>query len=588
MNLVIFAISWISLGIALCMAQYFLFGIALATSVVVLVISGGLALVLARRIPAESAPAPVVSSSEGGAVAWYLKALVAAIVLAPVWVLRTDAAMVTPWWYGSLLTGVVCAMYGLGTWYLLMRGNQESRMLLALHGLVTFGLAQFVFVHGYGFDPVVHEAALREVVAHGQVLPLQFLYSSYYAALAGVHFVTTIPIALLSTWIVPVAAAMMQAWVAPWAFEVLWGMQALTARRAAVLLSVVSVPIFVLSTPWSAGVLLTVVLLLLAPLAARRTIPVLVFFGVLVLAIGLLHPLIGIPVALSGAIALWRVRGRVSVVSSVFMIVVALVGLFGWMRMRSGVPFFEQANSWVSGAQFVMNTYGVRLGFLVAGIYILMKSRSFVPEMYRRVVSGLVAGVGISAVLLWMFVPAPNVAAIDQYEYAWRLLLVALVVIAPAIAVAAARYTARTQSAALVVVLVVAMTLSWYAMYPSADSTVRVVSGADIRSAQWITTGTVLCDQVFAQAGLKVHGFPSRFPVDATGDSAIRSEVLLHQSVAEAIAGIEGPVFVVVHLYWYRAAQIDLEARAAGLELVREDAQVRVYSTPMDMSTLVR
>lgn len=588
MNLVIFAISWISMGIALCTAQYFLLGIALASSVAVLVISGGLALVLARRIPVESALAPVVSSSEGGSVAWYLKALVAVLLLAPVWMLRTDAAVVTPWWYGSWLTGVVCAMYGLGTWYLLMRGNRESRMLLALHGLVTFGLAQFVFVYGYGFDPVVHEAALREVVAHGQVLPLQFLYSSYYAVLAGVHFVTTIPVAFLCTWVVPVGAAMVHAFVVPWAFEVLWGMQALTARRAAVLLSVVSVPIFVLSTPWSAGVLLSVVLVLLVPLAARRTIPVYLFFGALVLAISLLHPLIGIPVALSGAVALWRVRGRISVVSSAFMIVIALVGLFGWMRVRSGVPFFEQANSWVSGVQFVMNTYGVRLGFLVAGIGILAQSRTFVPEMYRRVVSGLVAGVGISAVLLWMVVPAPNVAVIDQYEYAWRLLLVALVVLAPAIVVVVARYATRAYSAVALVVMAVVVTMSWYAMYPSADSSVRMVSDADIRSAQWITAGTVLTDQVFAQAGLKVYGFPSRFPVDATGEGARRSEVMLHQSVAEAVAGLEGPVYVVVHSYWYRANEIDLEARAAGLELVREDAQVRVYTTPMDTSTLVR
>lgn len=573
MSGVLFLISWISVGSTLLVACYFLFGVTWWVSGVVFVVSAVLAWFMARKIEVPTASPTHLPPGENNRMGWNLKVIVLVWAYAPIALLRTGEAVVTPWHTASFVF-LAIVLYGAGTWYLLQRGNRESRIALFAYGLATFGLAQYVFVHGYGFDPAVHEAALREVVAQGQVEPIRFLYSTYYAVLAAVHLVTRIPVATLSTWVVPVGAALVQALVAPWAFQVLWGATASTARRAAVLLSIVSVPVFILSTPWSASVLLASVAVLLAPLWMRRTVWVVLFFAVLLLAIVLLHPLMGVPVVIAfWCTAAWRMRGGVAVPIAAVLTAAAIVGLFGWLRARAGVAFFEQETSLLDAVRAVVNTYGVRMIFIIAAVGLLVRSRAWIPEAYRRVGVGLGLGMIASAVLLWMFAPAPQVAATDQFEYAWRLLLAALVLLSPVIAMAIAR---GKDSSWYWGICAAALAVSWFVLYPTPWSTQRVVSDADVRIARALPAGTILSDQVFAQAGLKVAGFPSRYPVDAESDSANRSQMMLHQSVADAIRGIEQPL-VVVHSYWYRAQEIGIEAHAAGLGLLAEEGTVRVY-----------
>lgn len=573
MSRVLFAIGWISVGSTLAMACYFLFGITRLVSVIGIVMSAVIAWFIVRQIEVPAATPTQLPPAENSRMGWNLKMIVLVWAYVPIAFLRTGEAVVTPW-HAAGVVFFALLLYGVETWYVLRRGNRERRIVLLLHGFVTFGLAQYVFVHGYGFDPVVHEAALREVVAQGQVQPVQFLYSAYYAVLAAIHFVTTIPVALVSVWVVPFAAALVQALVAPWAFQVAWGASASTARRAAVLLSIVSVPVFILSTPWSASVLLALVAVLLAPLLERRTVWIVLFFVLLLLAILALHPLMGLSViGAFGIVAACQTRGRVVVPLAALATIAAIVGLFGWLRIRAGVPFFEYATSLPDAVFAIANTYGVRLLFIGAALVLLARSRAWIPEIYRRLVAGLSVGMIVSAVVLWTIMPAPQVGSTDQLEYAWRLLLAVLVLLSPLLAVTIARWKDRSWYWA---VCAAALTLSWFGMYPMPWSVQHVVTDADVRVARTLPAGVVLSDQVFAQAGLRVEGFPSRYPVDAGSDGAVRSELLLHQSVADAIQGLADPILV-VHTYWYRAQDIDREALAAGMERVMEDGVVRVY-----------
>ncbi len=572
MSWALFGAAWISSSSTLLAVCYFLFGVTWWWSVLLLGLGAWIAWFVAQRIQVSDLMRRTVSAEPNDR-ANGVRFLVIFCAFVPVMYLRTADAAVSPW-HTAVLVFFAVVFYGVGSWFVLQRGGRGETGILFLHGLLTFGLAQYVFVHGYGFDPAVHEAALREVVAQGQVEPIRFLYSTYYAVLAAVHLVTGIPVTTLSTWVVPVGAALVQALVAPWAFQVLWGATASTARRAAVLLSIVSVPVFILSTPWSASVLLASVAVLLAPLWMRRTVWVVLFFAVLLLAIVLLHPLMGVPVVIAfGCTAAWRMRGGVAVPIAAVLTAAAIVGLFGWLRARAGVAFFEQETSLLDAVRAVVNTYGVRMIFIIAAVGLLVRSRAWIPEAYRRVGVGLGLGMIASAVLLWMFAPAPQVAATDQFEYAWRLLLAALVLLSPVIAMATAR---GKDSSWYWGICAAALAVSWFVLYPTPWSTQRVVSDADVRIARALPAGTILSDQVFAQAGLKVAGFPSRFPVDVESDSANRSQVMLHQSVADAIRGIEQPL-VVVHSYWYRAQEIGVEARAAGLGLLAEEGTVRVY-----------
>lgn len=152
-------------------------------------------------------------------------------------------------------------------------------------------VAAFAYPLGYGFDPFVHEAAIREVTATGTVLPKTPYYVGAYVQIVSVERLGEIPLHWLMRFAGPIAGAMSLAAAAS-----IVAMLAGSALLPIALLLSVLAPVghFVMTTPQGIAdglALLAVALALVAASRGRDFVPA----YVAALSSALTHPIAGVP-----------------------------------------------------------------------------------------------------------------------------------------------------------------------------------------------------------------------------------------------------------------------------------------------------
>lgn len=303
---------------------------------------------------------------------------------------RTDVALQTPWVelpFGFFL------LFGLSS-ALLLSGARHARprvfwIAALLHSFLFYGVALLVFRHGYGYDPIIHQAAEEYIVDHRAIQPLSPLYFGQYAVVSALHFLTSIPVRLIDRALLPVLAALSVPIVSyigllrtsiVFRNRVTDGSNPVTEKRFAssarsltLLVPLLAIPSLTFTTPYNLTVLLAFWWIFLLPFLGQNPLPdchpelvegsrifrrfqqlrvtsyqLPVTLFLIAFAAAITHPLLGVPLVLANVFTLIirRVPKSSSPITiyylpfTVCLITTSLIILFGLYRFTHGASFF--------------------------------------------------------------------------------------------------------------------------------------------------------------------------------------------------------------------------------------------------------
>ncbi len=455
--------------------------------------------------------------------------------VATLWLSRTDRAIASPW---EVLPVSIFPLFWLSLSLLLLLADRLSaslrRALWVVQSGIAFGTSLVVYRLGFGFDPFIHQAAVRALVEHGRIELTSILYVGQYAVEAGLTRVTGVPSAWIDRLLVPLLSVglvgvliprLRRAWdggrssVSTWAMFLL-PFQPFTfsvpyhLTYLGLLFVVFALPSLVLGSGWPLAGLLLAWMALVHPLLAipagvlvlfgwmARRFPRVAGIGAFVCVLGLLIAAFSVYVSRLGGAMVWPS--------------VALWGM-AWQAL-TGFPYRLDAAPWFVEAFY---RFFHLWSFLFAAIGCV--GLRFVPERLRPlrlVYVGTAFGVLFAAFFLAASTQIKGIISTEQFEFALRLRGAFPIFFFPGVVALLERAEARlSASLRLAACFVVALfcTAVWFVSYPQANRYLRVssagVSATDVRVVQQIERFAAgrpyaaLTPQMVSAAALTQFGF---------------------------------------------------------------------------------
>ncbi|MBI4128849.1 MAG: hypothetical protein HY460_02245 [Parcubacteria group bacterium] len=420
----------------------------------------------------------------------------------------------------------------------LIFGRTQARWTLYIPlFLIALGIAAFVFPLGFGFDPFIHEATEKLVVATGTVTPRPAYYVGFYALVVWLSAFLALPLDALNRFIVPVLSSVML----PLAIYS-WARYAVREKKLALIAPLVLLlfpyPELIQSTPQSLSFLWSVITILAGHLyLSTSLVP---SWLLLALALGGLtfHPLTGIPVALFVAYLL-AVRRWHRPIALSGLLVVATVSTVGLGLLLAGArnPAFHAALVMPSADtlrvfsptwyRFIKPDDLIYLFAQSAPLFMLLFALVGLADMHRRrhlipLLSGFTALIG-SYVLIGNFLQFDFATAFENAIFAERILRLSIYFLLPAIFFGLYHIAKRVRRRGpllhlgFVLLLASAATISFYLSYPRFDTREQskgyTASSDDYAVVHWIERDArddsyvVLANQTVAGVAVKELGF---------------------------------------------------------------------------------
>ncbi len=416
--------------------------------------------------------------------------------------------------------------------------RHDGRGIAAILATAILGLGLVVsaqvYAIGYGFDPFIHEAAMREVATHGLVMPKTPYYLGQYADLVPLATLGGLDLHLLNRFAGPLVGLLALVIAAATVAAV-----AETPVALAVILAAAA-PLghWIATTPQGVAEAFALLAVALAWAAAKKkdgwTLPFL-----LALASSAAHPIAGIP-ALGAVLMMWMVSGqsRKLLAPGSWLVALALVlfpaaaflaqsGL-GAFVMPDGAKARLLALFTAAFGTTTATTFSATRTLLYAGraaapfaILALAIAAAWRPRTKSdRALFLSSAATATGGVLLAGAVSLPGVIAYEQAIFPARFLSVAGILLLPLAldaAVRGASCAVRSRIGLLSVSFILSCLLvaSVYLAYPRLDpedrTSGRAVSAATVAAAAFLHDqgigGVVLADQTLAAADIWRYGF---------------------------------------------------------------------------------
>ena len=414
---------------------------------------------------------PDETASEGGRV-WAL-ALAPVLALAVVCFIvlarnQTGAAVNTPWTQVPPLFWISLALATAGGAALFARARANASYVAAF-ALMAVGtcVAAVAYRIGYGYDPFVHAAAERHILETGVINPKTVYYSGQYALVVLISFVTKLPVEAIGVWLVPALAAFAIPAAACYAAR---AMKRSAGAICAALLAILPIASFIDTTPFGLAALYAALAAVLG-LAAKNNERLKLLVWLFAAAAFITHPIAGVPALALAAIVqfrkpLWKILSAVAGAVALPVLFAASGNGFSFSLQRIAsitLPFDLPLTRFHALGDPV---YAV--GMIAALIIVLgaLRNRTYLLAAGSAALSGILIALSID----FSYLPDS-----EQGGYAGRLLVIALLIAAPAAALEIAKLVKRSADRPLRLVFAVMavaffFTSGVYLDYPRADA----------------------------------------------------------------------------------------------------------------------
>lgn len=518
---------------------------------------------------------------------------------------RSDQALISPW---EVVPAIFFLFYGLATallWCLSSRLPKIFESLLFfLHFLWSFSIVLIIYKVGYGYDPFIHQAAVKAIKELGRIYPTTFYYLGQYSLVTISQTIFGGSIAFWDKILVPLLAPC----VLITSFLRLKNNQTIKNYTSVVLLLLFPISIFILTTPQNLAYIFLLALILWSiNLKDSRE---LIIIWLLALASFITQPIAGIPAFLLATSLtvnfnqqkLFK-KGLNTLLLFTYLLILPLAfyvlsqtdtstavhlqwpdlkNLFSFAILKNPV----KENWWLNLIYFFQASRGlifvcvVISGFCIA---FYQKLNSYVRH-YGLPMIALIFSAIISASVNFHFL-----IDYERSDYPERILFVASLFSLPFIILAFENFTEKLSKKTTyfqiswVIGIAALVTTSLYLSYPRFDhyynSHGYATSLADISAVHWIAdkAGTqdyiVLANQQVSAAALREFGFKKYYnnffyyPIP-TGGPLYQYYLKMvekpqRSTVEEAmkLAGVKKAYFV-LNDYWWAADKLGPEAAA--------------------------
>ncbi len=444
--------------------------------------------------------------------------------------------------------------------YFVLKSQKEglNLILISVHTFLTVALALFVYRVGYGFDPFIHQATEKVILAQGLILPKPFYYLGQYSLVVIIAKIFNTSVVWVDRLLLPALISLFLP------ATVYFSLKSFTERNktpgaslASLLILLLPFTAFISTTPQGLANFFLLVIVLLGLLALRREFPTtaLWFLGFTTL---LIHPLAGLPALIF--LLLLTIFTFFQKQQGIFEFVRHVVFIMSVLLAAVAIPlvflatllFFEGPSSIVSlktieGASSFLTalgwplpglvnhfrplfdlayTYGQNIVFLLlffgfAGYSLLKKNLPSVL-VYLTAFFALI----VNYVLIKLFVDFPSLIKYEQGTYPQRILEISFYFLIPLFLFALYKFfeklmeiKGRTIKLFFILIFTAFLTFSLYYSYPKDDgedyqidrgfsvsifdlSTVHTID-VDAAGADYI----VLANQSVSAAAVKEFGF---------------------------------------------------------------------------------
>lgn len=537
---------------------------------------------------------------------------------------QTLESIQSPW---QVVTGQFFLFYFLGSAVLLtyLFNAQRTKLpllLIVIHAMLSTSVALVVYGVGFGFDPFIHQAAEKIILATGTISPTPLYYLGQYSIviflsklMASSHVVIDrLLVPLLASIVLPVSTFyVFSHWV-----------KKNYALVISLLMLVIPYTSFIMTTPQNLANLFFIFTILLSLLYFRNQIKIEILY-LLALATFVIHPIAGIPLLITIFLfnlfkllfsSYTKYISLFFLTASVFIIVMPMAFIANGSGIGSNIPnpqavilnFF----TWIDKFDLPLNiAYLVDFNkALIATVIILLgvaylANHKLVKNNAAYFVAALV--IFLNFLITKYFITFPDIRDFDQNEFTNRLLTLTFYVLLPFFLLGLHWIIKRFWQKELITkiflifILSGALTVSLYLSYPSLDQFKPAkffsLSIHDIRAVDYIEKTAdpqhiVLANQMVGAAAIKTVGFKQYYADQFFYSMPMGSprtfydyylDIVEDDNVIETIskamneADVE-EVYFVINKYWRGSENIVAKVRqTADAMYTVEGGQVHIF-----------
>jgi hypothetical protein len=544
---------------------------------------------------------------------------------------QSAAALQSPWteiswlfWLAYYLVAVI------GLW-LIKSGRRISLITLIAWWLVAYGIVSLVYFSAFGFDPFVHQATEKTIIAQGQIEPKTPYYLGQYALIISLKRLTNLSVGLLERFLLPGLIALFIPWLI-----MAWLKSHDLGRRIGSLLiwlwPLFSWPIFIVTTPQNCAYFFLIITVLNAtmskvnqPLLWSSALASLVcqpLAGWLALTAAALASL-GNSSGIKIKIARWLAGGLTAIVLPLSLWYANWQQTNSWQLVWPpfndlivwSKTFFNFQHLWPNQETWLLNLIysyqawqPILLTLLIISGWLFWRRQ---PIVWSKIIKPLNQALALGTILTSL-VSFNFVISYERYNYLQRFLWLALIINLPAILLAAGQLIKKWLASndkwlgwPVMIVLAGILTSGLYLTYPRVDNYSNAkglsVSAADLMAVRWIENNAaddyiVLANQQVGAAALGEYGFyPGRhrrylqndlfyYPIPTSGklygyylemvdDYPQRSTI----KKAAKLAGVN-QAYLVLNSYWYGFEKLAQEAAVEADSMFRlENDQIIIF-----------
>ncbi len=534
---------------------------------------------------------------------------------------QSSRPLLSPW---DVIPNMEFIIYGLATFCLFglfhLAEKKLSPLFLILHFLWSFGVAMIVYSIGYGFDPFVHQAAIKAIEELGRIYPTTVYYLGQYSLVVWLHTFIGGTIALWDKLLVPVIAAIF----VPLALN--RSLHTTINRSNSIILGLLILPfsLFIVTTPQNLAYIFLLLTIIWSLKINNRGDEILL--SLLALAALVCQPIAGIPALLLvftifiqkiSSKNLQKILYTLSILGYVVIlplafIIVSKVNLGGIetlsiSNLRSLFSFLKlenpiKENIWLNLTYFIAASKGLLIILIILfGVLIAYKKKLknyfffYIWPAFALIISAI----------LTLTINFHYLIDYERIDYPIRLLWVATLFCIPCICLVLEDFFERivkqdiAETLGWAIFITILITNSFYISYPRFDHYANShgygTSQADIMAVHQINDMTknkpfvVLANQQVSAAALREFGFKQYYnslfyyPVPTGGPlyqyylEMIKKPNLESIQKVKDLSGVS-TVYFVLNDYWFEAKKLGPELSALANETIPvADGQVTIF-----------
>jgi hypothetical protein len=534
---------------------------------------------------------------------------------------RSILSLISPW---QVISPIFFLLYGIGTATLLIATsqirNRFESLLVYAHLFWSFSVALIIYSIGYGYDPFIHQAAVKAIEQLGRIYPTTFYYLGQYSFVSIFHFLFGGSISFWDKILVPVLAPL----ILVISFIKLKSNQTIQNYRSVLLLLIFSFSIFIVTTPQNLAYIFLIAIIFWS--IKLQDSKELIIIWLLAVAACVTQPVAGIPAILL-ALSVTSEFIKFPFTKKVSSILLAtayclslpiafyifsksnteVVMQWQWPDFKTLFSFLIPENPikeqwWLNSLYFFQGSQGlIFLITLAAGVYTAIRAKLWL--YIKRFGLPLIALL-FSAILSASF----NFHFLIDYErsdYPQRILFVAGLFSLPFILLALETFIAKLETKTnyikicWLILLSLMVTASLYFSYPRVDNYYNshgyATASADVEAVRWIDQHgknqdyIVLANQQVSAAALREFGFKKYYnslfyyPIPTGGplyQYYLQMVTKPEQSTIEAAMKATGvtKAYFVLNDYWWAADKLGPEAEAiADTSVSLQNGQIYIF-----------